>query len=40
MLSHRAREADVQRALREIAALEVTAARPVLIRIEDESLQD
>jgi homoserine dehydrogenase len=40
MLSHRAREADVQKALREIGALEVTAARPVLIRIEDESLED
>jgi homoserine dehydrogenase len=40
MLSHRAREASVQKALREIAALEVTAARPALIRIEDESLED
>ncbi len=40
MLSHRAREADVQQALREIGALEVTAAKPVLIRIEDESLAD
>jgi homoserine dehydrogenase len=40
MLSHRAREADVQKALREIGALEVTAAKPVLIRIEDESLED
>jgi homoserine dehydrogenase len=40
MLSHRAREGDVQKALREIGALEVTAARPVLIRIEDESLED
>jgi homoserine dehydrogenase len=40
MLSHRAREADVKKALREIGALDVTAAKPVLIRIEDESLQD
>jgi len=40
MLSHRAREASVQKALREIASLEVTAAKPVLIRIEDESLED
>jgi hypothetical protein len=30
----------VQQALREIGALEVTAAKPVLIRIEDESLAD
>jgi homoserine dehydrogenase len=40
MLSHRAKEADVQQALREISALDVTAATPVLIRIEDESLED
>jgi homoserine dehydrogenase len=40
MLSHRAREADVKQALREIGALDVTAAKPVLIRIEDESLED
>jgi homoserine dehydrogenase len=40
MLSHRAREADVKKALREISALDVTAAEPMLIRIEDESLQD
>jgi len=40
MLSHRARESDVQKALSEIGALEVTAAKPVLIRIEDESLED
>jgi homoserine dehydrogenase len=40
MLSHRALEANVQKALREISALDVTAAKPVLIRIEDESLQD
>jgi len=40
MLSHRAQEADVKKALNEIGALDVTAAKPVLIRIEDESLQD
>jgi len=40
MLSHRAQEADVKKALNEISALDVTAAKPVLIRIEDESLQD
>jgi len=40
MLSHRAREADVKQALREISALDVTAAKPVVIRIEDESLED
>ncbi len=40
MLTHRAREADVQQALRDLGALDVTAARPVVIRIEDESLED
>lgn len=40
MQSHRAREADVRQALREISALDVTAAKPVVIRIEDESLED
>ncbi len=40
MLSHRAREADVKQALSEIGALEVTAAEPALIRIEDENLED
>jgi homoserine dehydrogenase len=40
MLSHRARESNVQQALREISALDVTAAKPVVIRIEDESLED
>jgi len=40
MLSHRAREADVRKALTEIGALDVTAAKPMLIRIEDESLED
>jgi len=40
MLSHRAQEADVKMALNEISALDVVAARPVLIRFEDESLQD
>ncbi|MCU0589952.1 MAG: homoserine dehydrogenase [Desulfobacterales bacterium] len=40
MLSHRAQEADVKKALNEISALDVTGAKPVLIRIEDEGLQD
>ena len=39
MLSHRAREADVRCALAEIARLEVSAAPPVLIRIEDDTLE-
>jgi homoserine dehydrogenase len=40
MLSHRAKEANVQQALAEINALEVVAAAPVLIRIEDHNLVD
>jgi homoserine dehydrogenase len=40
MLTHRAREKDVQQALERIGALDVVAAKPVLIRIEDQSLQD
>jgi homoserine dehydrogenase len=40
MLSHRAREADVRHALAQIGALDVTAAKPVLIRIEDTNLED
>jgi homoserine dehydrogenase len=40
MLTHRAREADVKQALAEISALEVVGAKPVLIRIEDDSLVD
>ena len=40
MLSHRAREADVRQALAEISALEVSAEKPVLIRIEDHNLLD
>jgi homoserine dehydrogenase len=40
MLSHRALESDVKKALNEISALDVVAAQPVLIRIEDEGLQD
>jgi homoserine dehydrogenase len=40
MLTHRAREADVRQALRDIGALDVTDAKPVVIRIEDESLED
>jgi homoserine dehydrogenase len=40
MLTHRAREKDVQQALEQIGRLDVVAAKPVLIRIEDQSLQD
>ncbi len=40
MLTHRAREKDVQQALATIGTLDVVAAKPVLIRIEDQSLQD
>jgi len=40
MLSHRAREADVRQALAEIGALDVVAAPPALIRIEDDNLID
>jgi len=40
MLTHRAREKDVQQALERIGALDVVAAKPALIRIEDGSLQD
>jgi homoserine dehydrogenase len=38
MLSHLAREADVKQALKEIRGLEVVSAEPVLIRIEDETM--
>jgi homoserine dehydrogenase len=37
MLTHHAREADVNRALAEIGALDVVAGLPMLIRIEDEN---
>jgi homoserine dehydrogenase len=37
MLTHRAREAAVQQALKQITGLEVTAEPPMLIRIEDEN---
>ncbi len=40
MLTHLAREADVQKALAEITALEAVSDRPVLIRIEDDTLED
>ncbi|UCF90028.1 MAG: homoserine dehydrogenase [Desulfobacterales bacterium] len=36
MLTHRAKEADVRKALTEISGLDVVSAQPVLIRIEDE----
>jgi homoserine dehydrogenase len=38
MVSHKAKEADVKKALSEISALDVVADAPVLIRIEDENL--
>jgi homoserine dehydrogenase len=38
MVSHRAKEVDVQKALTEINHLDVVSDKPVLIRIEDEQL--
>jgi len=40
MLTHLAREADVQKALTEILNLDVVSDRPVLMRIEDENQED
>ena len=40
MLTHSACEAGVQKALAEIAALDVVSAEPVLIRIEDDDSDD
>jgi homoserine dehydrogenase len=40
MLSHRALEADVKQSLDEIEALDTVSTKPVLIRIEDETLED
>jgi homoserine dehydrogenase len=40
MLTHLAREADVQKALTEILNLDVVSDRPILIRIEDENQED
>ena len=40
MLTHRAKEADVSKALSEINSLDVVSDRPVLIRIEDENSHD
>ena len=40
MLTHLAREANVQKALTEILNLDVVSDRPVLIRIEDENQKD
>jgi homoserine dehydrogenase len=37
MMTHRAREADVRQAMREIQALEVVTDMPVVIRVEDEN---
>ncbi len=39
MLSHRAKEADVRKALSEINRLDTVSATPVLIRIEDDSIE-
>jgi len=38
MVSHRAKEADVQKALTEINDLDVVSEKTALIRIEDEQL--
>lgn len=40
MMSHRALEADVKKALKEIESLDVVGEAPVLIRIEDEGQSD
>jgi homoserine dehydrogenase len=40
MLTHLAREADMQTALTQITALDVVSDRPILIRIEDEDGSD
>ena len=40
MLTHRAKEADVSKALSEINSLDVVSDKPVVIRIEDENSQD
>ena len=40
MLTHRAKEANVSKALSEINSLDVVSDKPVLIRIEDENNQD
>lgn len=40
MLTHHAKEADVQKALKEIAQLDVVGKEPVLIRIEQEGSED
>ena len=40
MLTHRAKEADILKALSEINSLDVVSDRPVLIRIEDENRRE
>ena len=40
MVTHLAKEADVNKALSEIACLDVVSVKPVLIRIEEEDSQD
>jgi len=37
MVTHLAKEADVKKALSELAGTDVVSDRPVLIRIEDEN---
>ncbi len=40
MLTHLAKEADMKKALSEIAALDIIGSKPVIIRIEDKNGQD
>jgi homoserine dehydrogenase len=40
MLTHRAKEADVKKALSEISVLDIVGNKPALIRIEDEKNED
>ena len=40
MVTHLAKEADVKKALSELAGTDVVIDRPILIRIEDENEQD
>jgi homoserine dehydrogenase len=40
MLTHIAKEANVKKALKEIASLDVVDAKPILIRIEDDNDND
>ncbi len=40
MMTHKAKEADMQNAIQQISALSVVADKPVLIRIEDDNQKD